>query len=105
MILFFENLRKDYFDCLFDLVVFSRILNFTVERLYYNIKKILKKVLFWNRFLIKIKTYLKNKYIDRRYYFMTTILNTIVHKDNYKKYNDKYIKIGDEKLWKIYIEK
>ena len=29
---------------------------------------------------------------------MTTILNAIVHKDNYKKYNDKYIKIGDEKL-------
>ena len=36
---------------------------------------------------------------------MTTILNTIVHKDNYKKYNDKYIKIGDEKLWKVYIKK
>ena len=33
---------------------------------------------------------------------MTTILNIGVHKSNY---NNKYIKIGDEKLWKIYIKK
>ena len=26
-------------------------------------------------------------------------------KDNLNIYNDKYVKIGDENLWKIYIEK
>ncbi len=35
---------------------------------------------------------------------MTNIVTTITkatNKNNFKKYNNKYIKIGDEKLWKI----
>ena len=27
------------------------------------------------------------------------------NENNYKKHNDKYINIGDEKLWEIYIKK
>ena len=29
---------------------------------------------------------------------MTTLFKVIVKRNNYNKYNDKYIKIGDEKL-------
>ena len=35
---------------------------------------------------------------------MTTLLTIKTNINNYKKYNDKYIKIGDENLWKIYIK-
>ena len=35
---------------------------------------------------------------------MTKLFKVIVSRDNYNKYNDKYIR-GDEKLWKIYIKK
>lgn len=33
---------------------------------------------------------------------MTTLLTT---KDNYNRYDNKYIKIGDDKLWKVYIKR
>ena len=36
---------------------------------------------------------------------MTDLLTTRTNKCNYKRYDKKYIKIGDEKLWKIYIKK
>ena len=32
---------------------------------------------------------------------MTTLFKVIVKRNNYNKYNNKYIKIGDEKLWKV----
>ena len=32
---------------------------------------------------------------------MTTLFKVIVNRNNYNKYNDKYIKIGDDKLWKV----
>ena len=36
---------------------------------------------------------------------MTTVFKVRTNRNNFKKYNDKYIKIGDEKLWKVYIKK
>ena len=36
---------------------------------------------------------------------MTTTLTLTINRNNYKKYNDKYIKVGDDKLWKKYIKK
>ena len=36
---------------------------------------------------------------------LTLKTNTTINKNNYKKFNDKYIKIGDDKLWKVYIKR
>ena len=36
---------------------------------------------------------------------MKKLLTIKINRDNYKKRNDKFKKIGDEKLWKIYIKK
>ena len=40
---------------------------------------------------------------------MKRLLTAIINKNNFNihnnKYGNKYIKIGDEKLWKIYIKK
>lgn len=36
---------------------------------------------------------------------MTKLFKTIINRNNCKKHNSKYIKIGDEKLWKVFIEK
>jgi hypothetical protein len=35
---------------------------------------------------------------------MTTLFSKKINKNNYKKY-EKFIKIGDDKLWKSYIKK
>ena len=32
---------------------------------------------------------------------MTTLFKVMIKRNNYNKNNNKYIKIGDEKLWKI----
>lgn len=36
---------------------------------------------------------------------MTTLFKEIIKINNCKKQNNKYIKIGDDKLWKVFIEK
>ena len=36
---------------------------------------------------------------------MKKLLTIKITTSNYNKHNNKYIKIGDEKLWKVYIKK
>ena len=36
---------------------------------------------------------------------MTDLLTTRTNKYNDKRYDKKYIKIGDDKTWKVYIKK
>ena len=36
---------------------------------------------------------------------MKRLLTVRTSRNNYKKYNDKYVKIGDDKLWKNYIKR
>ena len=67
-----------------------------------------KKGLYGNRFFDRIKSWNKILKIRRWEIMKSTVTERTKNtnkNNNYKKYNNKNIKIGDEKTWKIYIKK